>query len=339
MSGGLKKSLGTFARRPNVQALALAALGALAIALQLQQPYTQGFLGFDLGLVILSVGLPYVTRSVLRSFEKLPGLIAAISPQGSSAEKWAPSNKWLGRVGLWISGLTLAVFGAVTSWVFGVPWSGAALAVSAFWLFLILFGYGILGYLYGLHVSVLWDLRRLEVRCQIFEWPRAEIQDLYRVYSGLLAWGAGLYVIAIVSVWSSPGVWLVDRFGMEEQPGSVLDELGAGSPWLVLESAWVFPVGLMVIFFFLLFHLRCHKLLVQCREQAVRQLGRLASQELEVWSSENKPERLATIDRFLGWKEKIHGERVWPIDLRAAVAALTTVLIPTIKTLKDLLGG
>jgi hypothetical protein len=338
MSNRLRKGLATFAGRPNAQALALAALGALAIALQWRQPYAREFLGFDLGLVILSVCLPYVTRSVFQSLEKLPGLIAAISANGPSGEKWAPASKRTGRVALWISGLTLAAFGAVTSWVFGVPWSGAALAVSALWLFLVLFGYGRLGYLYGLHMYILWDLRKLEVKCQIFEWPREEIQDLYQVYSGLLAWGAGLYVIAIVSVWSSPGVWLVDRFGMEELPGSVLAELGTGSPWLVLESAWVFPAGMMVIFFFLLFHLRCHKLLVQCRDQAVRQLGRLASRELEAWSSESKPERLATVDRFLGWKEKIHGERVWPIDLRAAIATLTTVLIPTIKTLMEFLG-
>jgi len=335
MSNGLK-NFGSFINRSSAQALVLAALGALAILLQVRQPYTRGFLGFDLGLAILSVCLPYATRSASQAFDRLPGLIAAISKNDAPGAEWTYPAKKINRGALWASGLVLAVFGLVTGAAFGVPWTGAALAASTCWLLLVLFGYGALACLYAFHMRFLWRLRRVEVKCQVFEWPREEIQGLYRIYSGLLAWGASLYVIAIASVWSSPGVWLVDRLKAGGLQGRHFNDMGSGSSWLAIESAWVFPAGAMVIFFFLLFHLRCHMLLVQCREHSLRELGRLASLELEAWNSENRPERLETIDRFLAWREKVHGERVWPIDLRAAVATFTTVLAPTIKTLTEL---
>jgi hypothetical protein len=313
---------------------ALVIFGFITIFLQVDNQFTVLFLLFEGGLLILSAALPFFLKLLWTSFSSLSDILSKFT---DFSEEDSKKYRVSGGVALFILivGGVLSAGGVLTISTLGLPWNSTARTFFQIWLYLILFGYGVVAGLYMFHVRLLFSMSKMNVSCSPFYWPRIEISYLYRFYSKLLAAGTILYVLAIVSFWSTPGNWLVNAW-LTNTTFSAAAELGAhlsvDLPWRLIESLWVFPVAICIIFFFVLFNYGCHEFLTQCQSRSIDYFSKLASKVLEDWEKKPTIEKREKIDKLLEWRDKIKKERVWPLDFLAILSIIATTIVPIIQT-------
>ena len=300
----------------------IAALVLFNFAVQFLFQWYSRFLSFEIGLAFLTIIIPYVIKRIrhVSRYELVTPLSIFAGLSVEETESWLEGQMrpFFSGLGTLISAVMVLIAGVISTDIFGIPWYGYIRSTFYLWLCIFLLGYGIIAWLYiGLMVLVN-RMRLLEVNASIFSWPKSEIHNIYSTYFQLLAIGAALYVVAVISVWVSPGgAWIAKN-----------TEIG---------RLWVFPPGAMVIVFFLYFHYKVHLLLTQCRDKSDRQLSILLSQAFDEWISKQSEDKERSITNLLQWRKQIRSEKMWLLDIKSVIATVATLLLPTVKAVIDFL--
>jgi hypothetical protein len=167
---------------------------------------------------------------------------------------------------------------------------------------------------YGVLIVLAFGLGKARVTGDTFSWPHESISAISTVYFRLLLIGGALYLLGVSVVWLSPGG----------------QSLTLNKTWARL---WVFPPGLAVLGFFAIFNLALHNLLLQCRARAERDIVGHLQTLYDNWKTNREPAVETSISALLKWRESVRLERLWPMDLKAGVITVLTLLIPTIEAL------
>jgi hypothetical protein len=235
-----------------------------------------------------------------------------------------PASVWMDNqlrqlLGGWapvFCGLLLVVIGVLSTALFWIPWRGWTGTLFFLWAGVFFFGYGALTWGFGALLVLVWRISNLPVQCSPFMWPTNQIYAIYQTYFRVLFVGASLYGLAVLSVWISPGG---SNIALETSVGMF----------------WVFPPAVCVILFFLAFHFRIHKLLIQCKQSSDDELTTLLDSEYNQWLQNPSPEREERISKLLEWRDHVRKADEWPLGLRSVLLTITMLLLPTIKVILE----
>lgn len=180
--------------------------------------------------------------------------------------------------------------------------------------------YGALAYIYGAILMLVVRLGKTRVRGDIFSWPHESIEAIHAIYVRLLLAGGAAYLLGVGVVRFTP--WARNWHDLNQ-------------PWILL---WVFPPGLAAIIFFGFFSFALHKLLLQCRTRSEREINEQLQRIYNTWKTNSEPGTESSISALLKWRENIRLNRVWPMDFKAVIATIVTLLIPTIEAIAKLAG-
>ena len=219
-------------------------------------------------------------------------------------------------IGMAISGITFLIVALTTQLSVEVfPFIGPA-RVHAFVVTCTFFlNYGALAYVYANLVALAVRLGNLEVKGKVFSWPRDSITAIEAVYVRLLMVGGLVYLASVGIFRYTP--WAVSWGELNR-------------PWVLL---WVVPPGLGLISFFGVFSVALHKLLLQCRERAERELNEQLCLSYDAWKDRRDTTAENSISSLLKWRDSIRLEKVWPMNLRASIITVTTLLLPSIEAI------
>jgi len=122
----------------------------LNIYLQKLLQWLPEFVPTEIGITLLTLALPYVIRYMLLEQGKVAGLISqSLNIEEGIIRQLVPSrNDWIKLI---LLGSTIALLGLITVQpnIFGLPWTISFLNILfQIWLFIFLFGYGIVIGLY-----------------------------------------------------------------------------------------------------------------------------------------------------------------------------------------------
>lgn len=278
-------------------------------------------LKFELFLAVLTLIIPYVVYVLFYTIvDRLPFLMSGISTGNADAlagQQIEPlvSKKWIS-----LSALSVMIAGAISTEHFGIPWQGGIRLLFYPWLAVFFAGYGVAAWLYFVSMVAISRINKAEAKSSIFSWPRVETQEVYGLYFRLFVLGASLYLFAVVSIWTSPsGAWIALNTG--------------------LGMLWVFPPAAMVICYFVYFNYQIHLLLKRCLQRSDQELSSLLDDRFADWKEGLSSEQGASsITSLLEWRNTIRSEGTWPMDFKAMLVTVATLLLPTIKAIADLVG-
>ncbi|HYR07080.1 MAG TPA: hypothetical protein VEQ60_04915 [Longimicrobium sp.] len=310
-------------RRYHVQITAgIVVLILLNLLLQFRWNWAGDFIAFEVLFALLTVVLPTIAVTLMKWAQQLALPVSNITQQsGAAASLWVAGQlrSLVGREGIVLCGMLLLIVGEVSTVIFWVPWEGWIGTLFFLWAAIFFFGYGALGWCFGCLSVLLWRISNLPIQCSPFRWPTDHIATIYQTYFRILIIGASLYALAVLSVWLSPG-----------------------GPAIALETnlgmLWVFLPAACIILFFLIFHFRVHRLLVRCKEISDNELTTLLESEYNNWRHDPTAERENRIKRVLEWRDHIRRADEWPLSLQSVVLTITTLLLPTLKEVLELIS-
>jgi hypothetical protein len=161
-------------------------------------------------------------------------------------------------------------------------------------------------------------LGKTEVRSEVFLWPNDGVAAIYTIYVRLLLVGGASYLVGVAIV----------RFTPWANSWSDLNQ-----PWILL---WVFPPGVALIIYFVAFSVALHKVLLQCRARAEQEINEQLHHIYVAWKTNREIGAESSISALLKWRESVRLERIWPMDLKAGIATIVTLLIPSIEAFAKL---
>lgn len=280
--------------------------------------WSASFLGFELIFLLLTSLLPIVATAFYKWFVELSQEVdKAFVTKGRSWLRQQAERLFNLRL-LLVPGCILTIVGVYSTYVYWVPWTGWIRALFYAVCMIFFFGYGIFGYVFVALATLMIKIGRLELATGMFRWPVTHLHRIYDIYFRFLALGSGLYLLAVLAVWVSPG------------GRSIALQTGLG-------RLWVFPPALFIIVFFVIFHYVIHVQLRNCKWGADEQLSVKAedayNQLCEQWSTE----RESAVTALLSWREHVRSTSEWPGSVRLVATTIGTVLLPTITVVVDLL--
>jgi hypothetical protein len=104
----------------------------------------------------------------------------------------------------------------------------------------------------------------------------------------------------------------------------------------MLGRMWVFPPAAATISFFLLFHFRIHVMLQRCKLKAEAEISTLLDQTFQEWKASRDEKQQETMTKLIQWREIIRNASEWPMRLQSVLATIATLLLPTVKTIVEL---
>lgn len=161
------------------------------------------------------------------------------------------------------------------------------------------------------------DLQNKEVIIEIFKWPITEFISFHQKYINTFTLGVIAYIGAVVGIWLSPG------------GGSIALNTRTG-------QFWVFPLAGIVIVFFLCIEYFIHGLMAKskyCRLEAAQSLLKI---NFDAWLANPSDDKSKLIDALTDCCENIKKEQEWPLNFTALFTVVATLLLPTIKTVFDI---
>jgi hypothetical protein len=321
------RSIDTLARLLDSHRWTMAAmiLFIVSVNLLVQQAWRwdPGFLGFGLLFGFLTIIIPVIAAVGVKWMRGLSGPVREVAAlSDDSAATW--TDEQLGRLLVrwpaFASGVLLLLIGlysTVTYWMPVQDWRGGLFLV---WAGIFFFGYGLLVWAFGAIIALIWRISNLSIHCTPFRLPTRMVDVIYTTYFHIMALGALLYGLAVISVWVSPhGA----QIALETSVGNL----------------WVFPPAVIIILFFLTFHFRIHRLLVRYKQVSEDELTRLLDAEYREWTLAPESERADRIDKLLAWRDHVRKADEWPSSLKAVLLTVTTLLIPTIKSIVEVVVG
>lgn len=309
-------------RRWLLLTIVLLVLIASNLWVQYSFQWVRSFLAFELGFAALTLLLPWTIKTLrYSSVTQLAMPVCSLSSLPSEqAKSWFLNRlrPYTSNAGVLTASAVLLAAGLISTEVFGIPWTGEVRIYFYLWLLIFFIGYGMVGWLYFGLMALANHIGELEVKSSVFSWPKVEIKRVYSIYFRLFIVGAILYIVAVISVWISPGgAWIAKNTG--------------------IGRLWVFPPGAMVIVFFLYFHYKTHLLLVQCKDRSERRLASLLTENFDKWTSSPSEEIEKTISSLMQWRKGLQDEGTWLLDFKSVLATIATLLLPTVKAVIDLL--
>jgi hypothetical protein len=295
--------------------------GLVVVNLIVQQAWhwNRGLVRFELFFAVLTIAIPTLTALAIGWVRHLSGAVSHIAAfNDDSASFWIDQQlgNLLVRWAPLASGSLLLIIGVYSTITYWVGWQGWIEWLFLIWAGIFFFGYGTLIWAFGSLLVLVWRISNLPIACSPFAWPIYQINAVYRTYFYVLSTGALLYGLAVLSVWISP-------YGAQ-----VALETYSG-------MAWVFPPAACLILFFLVVHFRLHVLLLRYKQASDDELTRLLEAEYNAWAGEPGAEREERIDKLLAWRDHVRKEDEWPLGLKTVLLTVTTLLIPTIKTVVE----
>jgi hypothetical protein len=285
--------------------LSSATIGLLSVAVLSSEGWDHKWAISAILWFFLSAIGPALLALAIGEVSKLRALVTDISAD--------PLNFSVGARGLAICGIAvlgLAVATTVSVDIFPfIGWAQVAAFVIVCTFFL---SYGALIYVYGATFMLAVRLLKVRVRAEVFSWPRDSVRAIHSIYMRLLLVGATAYLLGVAVVRLTP--W----------SRSLLD---LTQPWIGL---WVLPPGLAAIAFFASFNIALHNVLLRCRGRAEREITENLQLVYDSWKTNRERSAEGSISELLKWRESIRLERLWPMDLKAGVVTVVTLLIPTI---------
>jgi hypothetical protein len=289
-----------------------ATIGALSVAVLQSDGWDHEWAISALLWFSLSAAGPAFVALALHEVSKLRGPIADISAE--------PLDISVKPVHLAISGiafLSIALETTLSVDVFPfIGWARVTAFIVASTFFL---SYGALAYVYGAMFLLAVRLGKVRVRRDIFSWPHESIAEIHSIYFHLFLIGSTSYLLSVAIVRFTP--WATTWLDLNQ-------------PWVRL---WVFPPGLAAIVFFVAFSVALHKVLLQCRVRAEREIGEQLQRIYDLWKTNREPSAEGSISALLKWRETVRLERLWPMDLKAGIVTIVTLLIPTIQAIAKLM--
>ena len=213
--------------------------------------------------------------------------------------------------------LTLA--GIISTNVFGIPWSG--IVGFFYYLFSALFFFvtGTVAWAYLNSLLILIRLEKLEIKGALFEWPENQFKYLNKSYLEMFAAGVAIYFTAVIAVWVSPG-------GSQIALNTTLGRL------------WIFPVAGFVVGFFFSFQYLIHRIILRSKHRRLDIINKLINNLFNTFVDAPSADKSKIISDLLNWRNQISKESDWPLEFKSSLTIVSGLLLPTIKTIIDLLS-
>jgi hypothetical protein len=85
-----------------------------------------------------------------------------------------------------------------------------------------------------------------------------------------------------------------------------------------------------------MFHFRVHVMLKRCKLKAEAEISDLLDQAFQEWKTSRDAKQQETITKLIQWRDIIRNASEWPMRLQSVLATIATLLLPTIKTVVEL---
>lgn len=215
--------------------------------------------------------------------------------------------------------LILAVGGMITTDLAYVPWTGSV-RVFYFSFTAVEFGImGILGWSFLGLIIFLYRLSTLEIKFKPFSWLDKEFKHLHNSFLIIFGIGAVIYVNAVIAIWLTPGSVLFFQQN-------------------TIVQLWVFPLAGIVIAYFLAIEFLIHRMMARHKENALIHLNKLITKAYNEWEADKSLDRSKLVTELMGWKESIQKEREYPLNFLPILTIISGLLLPTVKTIIDILS-
>jgi hypothetical protein len=317
---GQEASNPSLATNPISFFLIIAATITINLLAQRLFDWREYFIYTEVGFSILALLMPWIaaflykrTCSLLRVVEQM------IDLSTQEIDLWFQCQQDSIFHSFWsypVSAL-FSLAGIMTLLFLGLPWSG----VIGF-IFLVFWGTfmlatGTVGWMYVGLLLFLYRLSNLRVKGAPFEWPEEEFENLNNAYLLMLLPGVLLYIGMVIVVWASGGEWV-----------ALYHPLG---------RLWIFPVAGAAVSFLLASQYFIHRLMAGSKQRRLGEIDRLLKETYESWLTERSVERAKMVTELMNWRTNVRHEQDWPLNLRSNFAIVSGLLLPTVKTIIDIL--
>lgn len=306
---------------PKTSFITVLAVVVANLLLQRLFDWWPAFVSSVLMFSVLALAMPIVAALLYRKTLSLaPPLLAIIDMPGEQTTLWFDKQliTVFGSVWVYVVSVMLAVTGSVTMHIAWIPWSGVVRVIFFVFSSVLFAATGAVAWSFlGLLIFLI-RLGNLQIKGALFEWPEKEIRHLNRVFLEMFAAGVFLYFGAVVAVWLSPG----GLFFLLEGP---------------VSNLWVFPVAGMVIAFFLTYQYCIHRIMQRSKQRRLDELNEVLRNKFEDWRKNPSIEDAKVVTELMDWRHRISKELDWPLDFKSTLSILGGLLLPTIKTIADLI--
>lgn len=267
----------------------------------------------------LSLITPWIGKYLHKTFLSLQETIETLT-ETSYKEWFMQQENFVFGLNRWsiLTSLLVAIGGEVTNYylAWGL-WSGLARMayfLHAGLLFAIL---GFLGWTYFGILLLAYRLRTLNFDLEPFETKKDEFDRLNSSFLGMFGTGVILYVGAVIAAWLVSGSYLLLS--------------------MPILRVWIFPFTLAVIGFFVLIQFFLHEVMKKAKKIRINKISLLTRKYYQEWEKADTSDKINVINNLLVWKEKIEKESDYPFDFLTVASVIVTILLPTLKTIMDLL--
>jgi hypothetical protein len=296
---------------------AITTYGMVNVAIQAVLNWPTGFLRFEVLFVALTALLPLIGDLFVRWLDALREPVTAAVAETNWLDEQTGSVFALER--LVLAGLAMTGIGMFCTSLYFAPWCGWVCGLFYVLCVLFFFGYGAFAYAFIALIVLVSRLGNVTVAAGVFRWPLEALHTIYRIFFRFTLLASVLYIVAVTSVWIS---------GMGGR--SIATETDVG-------RLWVLPPAIAIITYLLTFHFQVHALIRRCKRQAENQLIEVMEAAYTTWSKDQDPRNESIISSAVAWREHIRGIDEWPTRARWVVVIITTLLIPTLQLLADVL--
>jgi hypothetical protein len=278
------------------------------------------FVGSEIGFSLLALLMPCVALFLYkRTYSLRQSIEQTIDLPTETIVLWFDKQTESVFRGFWTYPAAVLVgLAAIWTWTaLGIPWFGVVRFIFLLFWGLFMFVAGSVGWIYGRLLPFLYRLSNLPVKGEPFEWPEKGFKKINDVYLQMFIPGVCLYAGIIAALWASGGDWVA-----------------LNHP---LGRLWIFPVAGAVVGFFLMSQYCIHRLMARSKQRRLDEIDRLLKETYQYWLADRATDKSKTVTELLNWRSSINQEREWPLNLQSNFAIVTGLLLPTIKSVVDLL--
>ncbi|MBD2019103.1 hypothetical protein H6F43_02750 [Leptolyngbya sp. FACHB-36] len=303
--------------------LSLVSLLLITINLTLQRllSWHPSYIATELIFGLIAVFMPFVAAYLYNTFGSLSSTLKNfLDLPNDEFEQWFNtqtqlifSSKWI-----YIVAVIFGSVGALTVSTLGFPWLG--LAHTAFIIFSVNL-FALTGAVTWNYFGVLVFLERLgnfEIKESVFEWHEKDLRQLNQTFLKLFIPGVFNYIGSVAAVWLIPGERRLTLYGSFGQ-------------------FWIFPFAIAIITFFLAGQYLIHQLMAKSKQNRLEQLNKTLQGFYDKWSAAPSSDTAESITKLIEWRKHIQGELDWPLDFKTYFGVITGLLLPTVKSVLDLL--
>lgn len=283
--------------------------------------------GFLLAGVLLHFTLIWVYKGQIQLYEITR---KKLKRKNGELEAWY-KGETASTFGNWVAyalGLSLAIIAVVIFIANDLPWSGFDRFVFLAYLSLFFVLTGMVGYVYLQVLLFLFKMNKLEIISNDLVFFDSEASTISSIYFTHWSMGALLYGLTIVLLWLSPGA----RFLFESSESAPqLEQM------FLLIKIWVFLMAGLVLLFFIAPQYAIHQQLLRFRDRNLDELSEQLNKAYMAWASNPNSELAENVTRITQWREYIAKQPVWTVGIKTFAILVTTILLPLVPTLLQLL--